>query len=284
MTRLTHPPGTLLSFPTEPIFAFSPAPTGRWGTILVLRHERVPGIGPASVVAILDCVTTTRPRAAEMQDVGIMNAAPLYGTEDRWALMFLLLLEDEDRSRWPSFEVIGARPLPKEEAGTPWRFMVPATSLSLHAEGRWRYDHDREALFRERERMDRERAAREAEMERRQRERLRGLTIEMLLDETLLIAWEERSADIPPAFLATLRMRAREMLFAIAALGPRPRRPAVRAEMRAFVEWVNAAVAAPDADLIATMEREELHAFLQEVAWASNQRPLVDEIEGWRDW
>ncbi|MEM6356869.1 MAG: hypothetical protein AAF844_14445 [Pseudomonadota bacterium] len=284
MPPLPHPPGTLLAFPTQPLFDSSSPPTGRWGTILVLRHEEAPENGTESVVSILDHVLTHRPTVAAMAGAGVMDLAGNLSVGGDRALTFRLLLQEEDRPRWPALEVVGHRELTTAEAGRSWHVMVPATALSFHVEMAWRYDHDREALEREMEERRQKAELQSAERERRERERLRGLTIQTLLAETQFTEWEETRDFIPSEFLDDLRLRARAMLTAIEALGPKPRRPAVRAEMKAFVEWVNAANAESDADPVATMEREELFAFLEEVAWAAKQRPLVEEVDDWRDW
>lgn len=284
MNTLPHPPGTLLTFPTVSFSRVAPRPTGRWGTILVLRHEDSQVYGRGSIVSILDRVTTTRPQVADVDGAGVMSLAPRLDMDGMRALTFMLLLEEADRQEWPALHVVGERPLTATEAGRAWNGMVPATALSFHVEMSWRAVHDPAGLERDLEEIRREGAEREAEIERRQRERLRGITLEQLLGETLLPEWEERAEYIPADFLEALRVRAREMLLALQSLGPKPRRPLVRAEMKAFVDWVNIANNASDAYPVETMEREELHAFLEEVAWAAKQRPLVDEIEDWRDW
>jgi len=113
--------------------------------------------------------------------------------------------------------------------------------------------------------------------------RLKGITLAQLASEKPFIAWDERTKIIPPAYRERARDRIRTLIATLEALGEKPRRPAVRKELRACVEWFNE-VDGTMGYAIETEEREDIYAALEEICWACKQKPLVHEIENWRDW
>lgn len=117
----------------------------------------------------------------------------------------------------------------------------------------------------------------------REGERLKGITLGQLASETPFTSWDERADIVPPTYTEAARKRVRTLISALDALGPKPKRADVRRELKACVEWFN------DVDgtmgyAIETVEREDIYAALEEICWACKQKPLVHEIENWRDW
>lgn len=82
-------------------------------------------------------------------------------------------------------------------------------------------------------------------------------------------------------------MRVREKIHeacrALSALGPRPRKGAVRTVLRTCVEWFNEADERAGG-FIETEEREEIFMALEEIAVVARQKGLVYEIDIWRNW
>lgn len=69
---------------------------------------------------------------------------------------------------------------------------------------------------------------------------------------------------------------------AFAALGPKPRKAAARAELKKLVTWFNKA----DADagwVIETEEREDVFRVVEEIAFVARHRGLVMEANDWRE-
>jgi hypothetical protein len=94
----------------------------------------------------------------------------------------------------------------------------------------------------------------------------------------------ECASTVPtPDFVRLARARIREAVLALQALGPKPKRPEVRAVLKACVEWFNEKDR-EFGNVIETEEREDICAVLAELAFVARQRSLVEEIDNWRDW
>ncbi|MEM9138207.1 MAG: hypothetical protein AAGB15_00125 [Pseudomonadota bacterium] len=275
----SYTPGELLSFATEPYCRYSPNPTGRYAVIKVLEIKRDQ---KRAIISVFDFVSTNKPTLDGVRNREIMNGSTLLGQPPH-KMIFNLEMPMDDSV--PDLLSIGVADLLSEERDAQTTLYVPLDRLSANVEAAWRSVHDRDRFEAELAQLRADAVAHAARFDTRRRERLQGLTIAVLLAETPFFKWEERSEFISPSFLEDIRNQANKMLLEIAALGDRPRRSNVRSKMRSFAEWVNAENRRyADSPPIETLEREELCGFLEEVAWASGQSPLANEVEEWRDW
>lgn len=169
--------------------------------------------------------------------------------------------------------------LPKRtmRAMAPWRW------VSVHAEGEWRWRHDRERYEQERARSRAEHAAEQAAVEERYRTRQKGLTWDMLLSERPFERWKDSPPFPPQAFADAARATIERTIRTIAALGPKPRKLAVRTALRECVDWFNVE-AERAGDVIETQEREDIVLLLADICFVARQRSLIDEIDQWRTW
>jgi hypothetical protein len=113
--------------------------------------------------------------------------------------------------------------------------------------------------------------------------RLRRLTWEQLLSETPFQQWAV-SAPTPPA---EFTQRARDVIHdacrALQELGEKPRRADVRRVLRDCVEWFNK-TDAQEGHVIESQERDDICAVLEEMAYVSRQKSLMEEVGEWRSW
>lgn len=167
--------------------------------------------------------------------------------------------------------------IPKPESFAPWRW------VSVHAEGEWRWIHDRERYMEERERSIADTNATLRAEEERDRQRRKGLTWDRLLSERHFERWRESPPFPPLAFADAARATVERTIRTIAALGPKPRRPAVRIALRECVEWFNVE-SERAGDAIETEERQDILLLLADICFVARQRSLVEEIEQWRTW
>lgn len=157
------------------------------------------------------------------------------------------------------------------------------SGASRIAEGEWRWRHDREALLAEVEMAKARNDAEFAARDERYRNRLQNLTWQKLLADTPFAKWTPSPPYPPEDFVAAARDMIRNACLELQALGPKPRKAAVRAVLQRCMTWFNEA----DARLggvIETEEREDICAMLEEMAFVARQKSLIDEIDAWREW
>ena len=121
------------------------------------------------------------------------------------------------------------------------------------------------------------------EREERERQRLKKVTISVLREETQFEDWDNRTQVVPPEFTLGVRKRSNELLDDLETLGGKPRRKDVRGLLKAYISWLST-FDGSFGYAIETEEREDLMAFVEELCWATKQKPLISETDSWRDW
>ncbi|MEC8579249.1 MAG: hypothetical protein VXZ18_00745 [Pseudomonadota bacterium] len=121
------------------------------------------------------------------------------------------------------------------------------------------------------------------ERKQREQQRLKKVTISALIEETQFEDWGNRTQIVPPEFTLGVRKRSRKLLSDLEALGAKPRRKDVRALLKAYISWLNEFDGSFGYS-IETGEREDLIVFVEELCWATKQKPLVAEADAWREW
>lgn len=121
--------------------------------------------------------------------------------------------------------------------------------------------------------------------ERLQREKLRlkNISLPVLLAETQFKDWDDRTQIVPKAFTSAVREQSQSVINQLLALGEKPKRKDVRGILKAYVGWLNN-FDGSFGYAIETEEREELVGFVEELCWATKQKPLIDEMDALRDW
>lgn len=152
---------------------------------------------------------------------------------------------------------------------------------SIDHEHRAKFDEERwkseiKAYTEKQDRMRRER-------EERERQRLKTITIPVLLTETQFADWDNRTQIVPPEFALGVRKRSKDLLDELEALGAKPSRKDVRGLLKAYISWLNT-FDGSFGYAIETEEREDLVIFVEELCWATKQKPLISEADSWRDW
>lgn len=274
-------PGTVFSFRTSPIFAESPAETGRYGAVKILGHNR-----DLVVLAALEGVWPAPPTLAEVADRPILRSNR-FGIRNQPAVFGCGARDTVDEL--PEFAFIGPVPLTPEHERIVAKYLgddrigcvfsSPGKANS-DIEGEWRWANDREAFLQERarseERKERERAA----AEERYRTRLKDLTWEQLLVETPFERWAE-SPPFPPAeFRDAAAERVHETYRELRAHGPKPRKAAARKALTALTAWLKEADERAGL-VLETEEREDIHLVLEEIAYVAKHPSLLGEVEDW---
>lgn len=157
------------------------------------------------------------------------------------------------------------------------------SGASSHAEGEWRWRHDRVAFIDEVRRSQQVRDARLAAERERYQTRLKTLTWEKFLAEQPFGRWEKSPPFPPPAFTTAARERILETALGLQALGSRPKKADVRRLLKECVEWFNA----KDEEfgrVIETEEREDICRVIEELAFVARHASLGREADGWRNW
>jgi hypothetical protein len=247
-------------------------PTGRYGVFQVV-HVRKDWI----LIAVLDGVWNRVPSFWQAIRRPILKQKSTPSGKESWAFVNVPTKGKFSGGLGELYLLgnLGVRNRDLDHIRLDGTFCSLATA-GLMVEIKWRRQHDPERLDDEiAERTAQERTQRE-QAEERLRTRLRGLTWDQLLAEAPFAGW-----TLP--FAADARIIIHEACRELQALGPKPRRPQVRVVLKRCVEWFN------DADreaggVIETVEREEIHTILEEMAYVSRQKMLVDEIETWRTW
>jgi len=152
---------------------------------------------------------------------------------------------------------------------------------SLDHEHRAKFDESRwkseiKAHTEKQERIRRER-------EEREKQRLKKLTIQVLKGETQFEDWNNRTQIVPPKFALSVRKRSKVLLDDLGALGAKPRRKDVRRLLKAYISWLNE-LDGSFGYAIETEEREDLMVFVEELCWATKQKPLIAVADAWREW
>lgn len=283
--RVLPATGTIHAFRTAPFTRFSPEETARWAAF------RVIGASPAMIaVAVLDGIWAAPPTFAETSACGIL-------CERRFSLrgepaIFGLRPQDWKLSELRQPVLLGRAPLSSQDLahaeaiacyGIGARYGTSLDSASISAEGEWRWAHERDAL---RDEVTREVTAEKADaaaVRARFAARMAGLTWDRLLAETPLAGWGAAGMALPPAFIAGARRTLLQACTELAALTPKPRKPAARAIFKRCVAWFNHADQRIGG-MIGTAERDDIRGALTEMTWLAGQKRLLDEIDGWRDW
>lgn len=284
MDLRTAKPGELVAFQIACSDGFTSSNVGKWGVLKVLGHD---GAGHA-IVSVLEGLYVACPTVEDVAE------APLL-FEERFEpkdTPTILEIDPGFDGHLPSATGIGRqdgfRPEETEylsgvQTGGGRRRLVGVHFPAFVLDHENRAKHDREAWLAEIEAMREQAAARAAAIEKRQKERLNGLTLAHLQAEILLSDWDERAEFLPAAFVEDVRMHAQCLLADLAALGEKPRRPTCRNLLRRFVEQLNT-LDTQAGHVIETDEREELWQLVEEICWAIKQRPLLEEVDAWRDW
>lgn len=116
-----------------------------------------------------------------------------------------------------------------------------------------------------------------------EQQRLRTITIQALMAETLFQDWDNRTQIVPPEFALGVRTRSKVLLKEVDSLGEKPKRKDVRKLLKEYVFWLNSFDGSVGYE-IETEEREDLMGFVEEVCWATRQKPLIGEADNWRNW
>lgn len=156
-------------------------------------------------------------------------------------------------------------------------------AIGWRAQNEWLWEHDRERLAAETERDEEERGATDAAAAQRNQARLKGLTWERLLSETHFERWKDSPPFPPPEFTAAARAEIERTIRSLAALGPKPQKAAVRAELRKCIDLFNAADTRAG-EVIETEEREDVMLLLADICSVARHRSLIEEIDAWRTW
>lgn len=121
------------------------------------------------------------------------------------------------------------------------------------------------------------------EREKREKERLKVISLQVLSGETPFADWDDRTHIVPTAFTDGVRQKSREALGLLTSLGLKPSRKDVRQVLKDYVSWLNS-FDGSFGYAIETEEREDLIAFVEELCWATKQKPLISEVDEWRNW
>lgn len=271
--------GDVYAFRTSPCTRFSPPVAGRHAAFRLLAVD-----DRLIRAAVLDGIWPAPPSFAEASRAAILQPRRFPHLAGKPALIGIAL------QAWrpgdlDGLVLLGNRPVSPREQGLAATLSIYATlrAIDSHAEGEWRWRHDRAAFDEE---IARSRAAAEAERAARiaRREtRLKGLTWDRLLAETPFERWTPSPPFPPPAFTQAARATIHDACRALRDLGRKPRKADVRRILKGCVLWFNAEDARAG-DVIETEEREDICALLEEMAFVARQEALVEEIDGWRDW
>jgi hypothetical protein len=154
-----------------------------------------------------------------------------------------------------------------------WRFIGRMPEIE------WRWQHDSEQLADEGLRAGFERDAAHMAAAYYYHGRLKSLTWNKLLSEVHFADWPSRSRALAEGGRGAVDQTIRD----IVALGPKPKKAAVRDALKACVEWFNA----EDEKLggvIETEEREDILQLLADICYVARQSPLNGELDEWRTW
>ena len=277
----TYEVGGIYGFKTSPFTEFSPAETKRFSALRVLSINPPGGI-PGVVFAVLDCILDQMPTVDQLAKAKTLTCHRFKNFSGRPALHSSRQEYDNDLLE---FRHIATLPLSADdhELAAQNNSYGGWSSASFHAEGEWRWVHDREALVQE---VELAKAKRDAKLEADRlhyETRLKGLTWDTLLAEAVFERWSTHPPFPPPEFVSAARARVRKAILDLQALGAKPKKPAVRAILKECVEWFNEQDDA-SGSVIETEEREDICLVLTELAAVARHRSLAEEFDEWRDW
>jgi len=269
--------GRVYGFQTKHNFDWKPGYTGRFGAFKFIGNHR----GTTPVVLVYDCVFDEMPKLDQVKDLPILRSNR-YRFDNDLEIKGMFNYVPEQLLE---FELLGKTNVSKEEAELAENCRsfsgLPGVYVSLEFE--WRWANDKAAFMADVDREQAERDARLAEQEAYYKTRLKGLTFETLLSETLFENWTP-SPPFPPAeFIAEARTELRRLMEELQAMGAKPKKAAARKAIKATVERIN------DMDMrfghvIETGERDDLGSVFLEIAHAAKQPKLAEEVDEWRDW
>lgn len=168
------------------------------------------------------------------------------------------------------------------ESGSSWRVAnLSSAEIALDHENRAKTDavlwkkeiqasHDR-------------RMAKHLDRQKREKERLKGISLNILADEIQFPSWDNRTQIVPKQFTSEVRKKASELIITMQSLGDRPKRADIRKNLKVFIIWLNS-IDGKYKYQIETEEREDLMGFVEEICWATKQKPLIEESDSWRKW
>jgi hypothetical protein len=276
--------GSVYSFRTSPWSEFAAPETGRYAAFKILAtNEKL------LALAVLDKVWSAPPTLHIAEKAAILH-------ERRFAHTGRLAAFGVNSDFWvpsdlDSIFFLGTMKLSRDEKALGAKiisFSVGCHYSTLNAansaaEGEWRWEHDHDALVaesvKEKEKAD---ARRKAE-EERYKTRLTDLTWEKLLTEMPFERWSPSPPFPPIEFVEAAREKIHETCRALRELGLKPPKAKVRAILRDCVEWFNEADEAAGG-VIETEERDDICVVLEEMAFVTKQKSLLDEIDNWRQW
>lgn len=282
--------GDLIAFQIVPQEGYTSQNVGRWGVAKVLfRTSR-----GSLAFSLLEGLYHTCPKPLQVRFKKVISPKRYQDSDSYFAqgnepMIFLVPVEFPEtlneatvigKEIWPRLAEF--RELPRIKKLGHARTICRFDHASVTLDGEQRYVHDRAAFQADTAAaICRWQEKRQAD-DLRQKTRLKGLTLRTLLGETPFHDWEQ-SQLVPPDITKTVRRRAKALLKSLSTLGDKPRRPAARKELRDFVHWLNA-LDGTQGFVIETVEREDICAFLEEICWAIRQKPLIHEIDEWREW
>ncbi len=268
--------GAVFGFKTKRLFGWHAEDTGRYGALKVLGDT-----GHVLVVSPLDVVTTSMPTFEEVKDLPAMRRQR-FGTPDRSATLGCGYPSKADAA---ALTFLGEAPLSaddEQQLGGRFSFGYLDTLL-IDVEAEWRWQTDPDAYAADSEEHQRQQDEARAAAEHRYETRLKDLSLTQLMEEDAFERWSPSPPFPPKAFIQQLREQRLTLLHSLDALGPKPKKAAVRKVLKAFVSDLNNADAAAGG-VIETEEREDIFITLDEMCIVVNHPSLIDEVNDWRTW
>jgi hypothetical protein len=270
--------GEMYSFRTSPATDFAPRETQRYAALKILGLK-----GRCVCYVALNGVFDRHPDLAEVVNLPwLINTRFGFGSHPEPACRCVPLDWEIDLVE---LRYLGSVLLSREDAKllAECRSYGAFCGASHDSEGEWRWQNDRSAYQEEVEREEQLSEKRLAAERQRYQQRLKALSWEKRLQEEAFSRWQEHPPFPPPEFVIAARAQIRATVMDLRALGPKPKKAAVRAVLKARVGWFNAKDA-EFGNVIETEEREDICAVLEELAFVAGHRSLVSEIDAWRDW
>lgn len=277
--------GQVYSFRTKPYSEFAPPETGRFAAFKIIGTS-----DKLVAVAVLDGIWTNPPSLVDVLGASVIvehrfawrGKKATFGVNAEW------WHPDQDLQDLVYLGVGKITADERSEAATILGFGVGSRFATINsanhaAEGEWRWKNDHEAFVEEQKLKQAKNDAERAAKEERYRNRLSKLTWDQLLSETPFSNWSPSPPYPPEDFTKAARKVIHDACVALRELGPKPRKPAVRAILKNTVNWFNGADKAAGG-VIETEEREDIYGCLEEMAFVARQKSLVEEVDQWREW
>jgi len=155
---------------------------------------------------------------------------------------------------------------------------------SAHAEGEWRWEHDRDKLVAEVARRDKFEKSEQAKIEAKHQYRLHDLNWDDFLSSPTIEKWcGDDRGGLPSEFVTGVSAALRNYSQELRGLGVKPSRGDARRLVRELVYVINS-LNVEHFGVIETLHREALVDILTDLIYLSRQKALVDELEEWREW